>query len=92
MRATHPGLGLNGVLVVDVAAEADKVEVLPAEGAVVGLRLAARVHRLVPGGVRVVEPHVQICAATNQSAHGRLSRIRPPASQKKIKANRKWNG
>jgi hypothetical protein len=88
MRATYPGLGLDSVLVVDVAAEADEVEVLSAEGAVVGLR-PARLHQVVPAGVRVVEPHIQICAATNQRAHSHLSRIRPPASQIKIKTNRK---
>jgi hypothetical protein len=88
MRATYPGLGLDSVLVVDVAAEANEVEVLPAEGAVVGLR-PARLHQVVPAGVRVVEPHIQICAATNQRAHSHLSRIRPPASQIKIKTNRK---
>lgn len=66
---TYPALGLDGVLVVDVAAEADEVEVLAAEWAVVELRPAARVHGLVPAGVRVVEPHVQIIARL-QAPHG----------------------
>lgn len=57
-----PALSLNGMLVVDVTAEADEVEVLAAEGAVVGLRPAARLRHLVQAGVRVVDPHVQIVA------------------------------
>ena len=59
---TYPALGLDGVLVVDVAAEGDEVEVLAAEGAVVRLPAAARFHLLHARRVRVVEPHVQIVA------------------------------
>lgn len=61
----YPALGLDGVLVVDVAAEGDEVEVLAAEGAVVRLPAAARLHLLHARRVRVVEPHVQIWANTH---------------------------